>query len=127
MRKLIKLKLNLNAGKATPNPPIGPILGQYGIGIKSFCEEYNDKTEKYFGLKIPVTIIFSEPRKIILKLHAPSVSFLVSLFSKNNFINIKGVKKIVSIKKKEFFPISTKKCLLLIKGTLKSMNINIKE
>lgn len=125
MRKLIKVKLNLNAGKATPNPPIGPMLGQYGIDIKLFCKEYNDKTQKYLGLKIPVTIIFSEPKKITLKLHVPSVSFLVSLFSKDNFINIKLLKKIVFIKKKEFFPISTKKCLFLIKGTLKSMKINI--
>lgn len=125
MKKLIKVKLYLKAGKATPNPPIGPILGHYGIGIKSFCKEYNDKTQKYLGLMVPVTLIFSNPKKITLKLHTPPISFLISLFSKNNVISIKAIKKIISMKKKEFYPYPTKKYLFSIKGTLKSMNINI--
>lgn len=125
MKNLIKLKLNLEAGKATPNPPIGPILGQYGININSFCKEYNNKTQMYLGLKIPVSIIFSDPKKISIQLHTPSLAFLILYFSKNNFITINDIKKILSIKKKEFFPNPTKKCLAMIKGTLKSMNINI--
>lgn len=125
MKKLIKLKLNLEAGKATPNPPIGPILGQYGININSFCKEFNNKTQMYVGLKIPVSIIFSDTKKITLQLHTPSLAFLISSLSKNNFISISDIKKILTIKKKEFYPISTKKCLSMIKGTLKSMNINI--
>lgn len=125
MKKLIKLKLNLEAGKATPNPPIGPILGQYGININSFCKEFNNKTQMYVGLKIPVSIIFSDAKKITLQLHTPSLAFLISSLSRNNFISISDIKKILTIKKKEFYPISTKKCLFMIKGTLKSMNINI--
>lgn len=125
MKKLIKLKLNLEAGKATPNPPIGPILGQYGININSFCKEFNNKTQMYVGLKIPVSIIFSDSKKITLQLHTPSLAFLISSLSRNNFISISDIKKILTIKKKEFYPISTKKCLFMIKGTLKSMNINI--
>lgn len=126
MKKLIKLKLNLDAGKATPNPPVGPILGQYGININSFCKEYNNKTQKYIGVKIPVSIIFSDIKKITLNLHTPSLSFLILSFSRNNFISINNIKKILNLKKKEFYPNSTKKCLSMIKGTLKSMNINIK-
>lgn len=125
MKKLIKLKLNLEAGKATPNPPIGPILGQYGININSFCKEFNNKTQMYIGLKIPVSIIFYDDKKITLQLHTPSLAFLISSLSRNNFISISDIKKILAIKKKEFYPISTKKCLSMIKGTLKSMNINI--
>lgn len=125
MKKLIKLKLNLDAGKATANPPVGPILGQYGININSFCKEYNNKTQQYLGLKIPVSIIFTDPKKITVNIHIPSLSFLILFFSKNNCISITNIKKILNIKKKEIYPISTKKYLFMIKGTLKSMNINI--
>lgn len=127
MKKLIKLKLNLEAGKATPAPPIGPILGQYGINIISFCKEYNNKTELYLGLKIPVSIIFFDPKKITIKVYTPSLSYLISFLSVNNFISINNIKKILNIKKKEFYPNSTKKCLFIIKGVLKSMNINIQK
>lgn len=125
-KKLIKLKLTLEAGKATSNPPVGPLLGQYGININLFCKEYNNKTQKYIGLKIPVIIIFYDPKKIILNLKTPSLSYLILNFKKSNFININNIKKILYIKKKEFYPISNKKYLYMIKGTLKSMNINIK-
>lgn len=124
-KKLIKIKLNLNAGKATTNPPVGPILGQYGININLFCKEYNNKTQKYIGLKIPVIIIFYDIKRIILNFKTPSLSYLILFFSKNNFISSNSIKKILIIKKKEFYPISIKKYLYMIKGTLKSININI--
>ena len=128
MKKLIKIKLNLTAGKATANPPIGPILGQYGVNINSFCKEYNIKTQMYLGLKIPVSIIiFSDVKKITLKLHAPSLSFLILFFSVNNYIKLIYLKKILNIKRKEFHPLSYKKYLYMIKGTLKSMNIKLQK
>ncbi len=127
MKKQICIKLNLDAGKATPNPPIGPILGQYGININFFCTEYNNKTQPYVGLKIPVSIIFSDVKKLILKLHTPSLPFLISLYAKQNYISYINIKKILTIKSKEFYPISTKKCLTMIKGTLKSMNIKVQK
>ena len=94
-KKLIKIKLNLEAGKANPNPPIGPILGQYGININLFCKEYNNKTQKYIGLKIPVIIIFYDTKKIILNLKTPSLSYLILFFSRNNFISINNIKNII--------------------------------
>ncbi len=126
MKKLIKLKLNLKAGKAAPTPSIASILGQYGINIHSFCKEYNHKTQLYLGLQVPVSIIFYDNKKINLYLHTPSLSFLISLLSINNVITVNNIKKILNIKQKEFYPISTKQCLFMIKGTLKSMNIKIK-
>lgn len=126
MIKIIKkIKLNLDAGKATPNPPIGSILGQYGINIISFCNEYNKKTQPFLGLKIPVSIILNQNKSINILLHIPTLSFLIIYFSLNNIITIEKIKKILEIKIKEFYPISKKKCLSMIKGTLKSMNIKL--
>lgn len=127
MKKIINLKLNLEAGKATPNPPVGPMLGQYGLNINSFCKEYNNRTQPYIGLSIPVSIIFSDVKRPALKLHTPSLAFLISIFSVNNYISLTSIKKILEIKKKEFYPISSHKCLAMIKGSLKSMNIKIKK
>ena len=47
------IKLQVNAGKATPAPPIGPALGQHGVNIPGFCKEFNDRTAKDIGLIIP--------------------------------------------------------------------------
>ena len=50
------IKLALQAGKATPAPPVGPALGQHGVNIALFCKEYNAKTADQGGLIIPVEI-----------------------------------------------------------------------
>jgi len=75
------LKLQVPAGKATPAPPIGPALGQAGINIKAFCDEFNKKTEDLGiekGLIVPV-IITSDPKtrtfKFVLK--KPPASVLI--------------------------------------------------
>jgi large subunit ribosomal protein L11 len=55
------VKLQLNAGKATPAPPVGPALGQHGVNIMGFCKEFNERTAKDAGLVIPVVItIYSD-------------------------------------------------------------------
>ena len=50
------VKLQLQAGKATPAPPVGPALSQYGIAIPNFTQEFNERTKKDIGLIIPVVI-----------------------------------------------------------------------
>ena len=50
------IKLQLNAGKATPQPPVGPALGQYGVSIANFTKEFNERTKNQIGLIIPVVI-----------------------------------------------------------------------
>jgi len=124
---MIKIKLNLEAGKATPNPPVGPVLGQYGLNINLFCIRYNKITEPFLGMKIPVSVMFSSDSKIFtLKIYPPSLSSLISMYSINKQITINIIKKIIVIKRKEIYPLSTKKCLSMVYGTLKSMNISIK-
>ena len=53
------IKLQIQAGKATPAPPVGPALGQHGVNIMAFCKDYNDQTQSQSGSIIPVEIISS--------------------------------------------------------------------
>ena len=56
------VKLQINAGKATPAPPIGPALGQYGINMMEFIKSYNEKTAPQMGTVVPVEITIYEDR-----------------------------------------------------------------
>ena len=57
-----KIKLQIQAGKANPSPPIGPALGQHGVNIMDFCKQYNAQTENMAGYVVPVEITVYEDR-----------------------------------------------------------------
>jgi len=78
MPKKIKivLKLNLPAGKANPAPPVGPALGQHGVAIMDFCNQYNDKTKHLKGV-IPAVVTIYEDRSFTFELKKPPVSELI--------------------------------------------------
>lgn len=71
------IKLQIPAGKATPAPPIGPALGQHGVGIMDFCKAYNDKTKDKGDLVIPVEITVYEDRSFSFILKTPPASQLI--------------------------------------------------
>jgi large subunit ribosomal protein L11 len=56
------IKLQINAGAATPAPPVGPALGQHGVNIMEFCKQYNAQTESQRGMVVPVEISVFEDR-----------------------------------------------------------------
>jgi len=66
-----KIKLQIQAGKANPAPPIGPALGQHGVNIMQFCKEYNAKTQDKAGSVIPVEITVFEDRSFDFILKTP--------------------------------------------------------
>ena len=70
------VKLALAAGKATPAPPVGPALGQYGANIVMFCKEYNAKTVDKIGLVIPAEISIYDDRSFSFILKTPPASVL---------------------------------------------------
>ena len=64
MAKKVKaiIKLQIQAGKANPAPPVGPALGQHGLNIMAFCKQYNERTANQAGSVIPVEITVYEDR-----------------------------------------------------------------
>ena len=79
MAKLIKtiLKLQIEAGKANPAPPIGPALGQHGVSIQDFCNQFNEATKEKSGEIIPAEITVYEDRSFTFKLKTSPTSYLL--------------------------------------------------
>src|ERR1041385_3260982 len=71
------VKLQCNAGKATPAPPVGPALGQYGINIMEFVKGYNERTKDQVGTVIPVEITVYEDRTFTFVTKTPPASELL--------------------------------------------------
>ena len=71
------IKLQIQAGKATPAPPIGPALGQHGVNIMAFCKEYNDRTSSREGFIIPAEITVYHDRSFTFIIKQPPVSDLL--------------------------------------------------
>jgi large subunit ribosomal protein L11 len=71
------IKLQINAGAATPAPPIGPALGQHGVNIMEFCKAYNAQTESQRGNVIPVEITVYEDRSFTFVTKTPPASELI--------------------------------------------------
>ena len=74
---LALIKLQIQAGKATPAPPIGPALGQHGVNIMDFCKAYNDQTKDKMGTIVPVEISVYNDRSFSFVLKTPPVSKMI--------------------------------------------------
>lgn len=71
------IKLQIEAGKANPSPPIGPALGQKGVNIMEFCKAFNAKTQKDMGLVFPTIITVYSDRSFSFITKTPPASFLL--------------------------------------------------
>ena len=72
-----KIKLQIQAGKANPSPPVGPALGQHGVNIMEFCKQFNAKTESQAGYIIPVVIDVYEDRSFTFVTKSPQAAVLI--------------------------------------------------
>jgi len=79
MAKKVKaiVKLQIEAGKATPAPPVGPALGQHGINIMAFVKDYNERTASQAGTIVPAEITVFEDRSFTFVLKTPPASDLI--------------------------------------------------
>nr|YP_009732505.1 50S ribosomal protein L11 [Gracilaria textorii]QHS70967.1 50S ribosomal protein L11 [Gracilaria textorii] len=139
-KKIIGLvKLALNAGKATPAPPVGPALGQYGANIVLFCKEYNARTADRLGLVIPVEISIYEDRSFSFILKTPPASILLKKAAKIQSgsgqpntqkigsISITQLQEIAETKLQDLNTQDIKKAMKIVKGTAKNMGIQISD
>lgn len=139
MAKKIKtiLKLQIEAGKANPAPPIGPALGQHGVNIAEFCKQFNDATREMAGDIIPAEITIFEDRSFVFKLKTPPASALLKkaagvekgasnvLGAKVGKVSRADLRKIAERKMADLNADSIEAAEKIIAGTARSMGIEI--
>ncbi|PZC43023.1 MAG: large subunit ribosomal protein L11 [Chloroflexi bacterium] len=135
-KKVIGLiKLQIEAGKATPAPPVGPALGQHGVNIMGFVKEYNEKTASMAGAIVPVEITVFEDRSFSFIIKSPPASDLLRkaagipkgssnpLAEKVGTIPRSKVKEIAETKIKDLNAADVEGAMKIIEGTARSMGI----
>jgi len=132
-----KIKLQIQAGKANPAPPIGPALGQHGVNIMQFCKEYNAKTQDKAGTIIPVEITVFEDRSFDFVLKTPPTSELLKKAakvekgsptpnkSKVGSVTKAQVKEIATIKMPDLNATSLEAAEKMVAGTARNMGITV--
>lgn len=140
MRKVVgKIKLQIQAGKANPAPPIGPALGQHGINIMQFCKEYNAKTQDKGGTIIPVEITVYEDRSFDFVLKTPPAAELIKKAAgvekgsatpnkaKVGSISKAKVTEIAKIKMPDLNATTLEAAEKMVMGTARNMGITIQD
>lgn len=91
-----RVKLQIPAGKATPAPPVGTVLGPAGINLQEFCTKYNDATKEKIGDILPVEISIYDDRSFTFVIKTPPAAFLIKKFAKIQKGSVKGSKEVVA-------------------------------
>ena len=133
------IKLQLPAGKATPQPPVGPALGQYGVAIPAFTKEFNDRTKNDIGLIIPVVITVYADRSFTFITKTPPAPVLIkkaagieSGSAKPNKtkvakITTEQVRKIAETKMPDLNAASIETAMSMVAGTARSMGVVVED
>ena len=131
------VKLQVNAGKATPAPPVGPALGSQGVNIMGFCKEFNERTKNQVGLVIPVVITVYADRSFTFITKTPPAAVLIKKAC--NLEHASGVpnkqkvasmtkaqvKEIAEMKMPDLNAASLEAAMSMVEGTARSMGITI--
>lgn len=131
------IKLQIPAGKATPAPPVGTVLGPAGINLTEFCTKYNDATRDKMGDILPVEISVYEDRSFDFVIKTPPAAFLLKKYAKINKGSSKGSSETVAtITKAQLREIAETKlpdlnaydvegAMKIVEGTARNMGIKI--
>jgi large subunit ribosomal protein L11 len=132
-----KVKLQISAGAANPSPPVGPALGQHGVNIMQFCQQFNKETQGKDGLIIPVEITIYEDRTFTFITKSPPAAVLLKKAvgiakasaepNKNKVgkVTRKQLEEIAKIKMKDLNAPDISKAIKIIEGTAKNMGIEV--
>ena len=133
------IKLQINAGKATPAPPVGPALGQHGVNIMGFCKEFNERTQSQAGLVIPVVITVYQDKSYTFITKTPPAAVLLKkacklesgsgVPNKTKVATITNdeVRKIAEQKMPDLNAASIEAAMRMIAGTARSMGIVVQD
>jgi large subunit ribosomal protein L11 len=132
------VRIQLQAGKATPAPPVGPALGQHAINIMAFCKEYNEKTAAQSGSIVPAEVTVFEDRSFTFVLKTPPASDLLRKAAgiprgsaqqkkdKVGSITAAQLREIATAKMRDLNAASVEAAEKMIEGSARSMGIEIK-
>jgi large subunit ribosomal protein L11 len=133
------VKLQIDAGKATPAPPVGPALGQHGLNIMGFCKEFNERTNSQAGYIIPVVITIYQDKSYSFITKTPPAAVLlkkacniesgsaVPQKDKVATVSSDDLRKIAEQKMPDLNAASIEAAMSIIAGTARSMGIVVKD
>ena len=133
-----KIKLQIEAGKATPAPPVGTVLGPAGVNLQEFCTKFNDATRDKMGDVVPCEISVYDDRSFDFVLKTPPAAFLIKKAAKVKKGSTKGANQIVAtISKEDLRKIAETKlpdlnaydveaAMNIVEGTARNMGIAVK-
>ena len=133
------IKLQLPAGKATPQPPVGPALGQYGVAIPVFTKAFNEQTKNDIGLIIPVVITVYADRSFSFITKTPPAAVLIkkaagiesgsAVPNKTKVASLTKdqVRKIAETKMPDLNAASLESAMSMVAGTARSMGITVED
>lgn len=141
MAKKVKaiIKLQIDAGKANPAPPVGPALGQHGVNIMGFCKEYNERTASQAGSIVPVEITVYEDRSFTFVTKTPPTTDLLKKAlgvekgsgsagrEKMPVLSREKLTEIAQFKAKDLSATTVEAAERIVAGTARSMGIEIEQ
>ena len=132
-----KIKLQIPAGKATPAPPVGTVLGPAGINLQEFCTKFNEATRDKMGDVLPVEISIYEDRTFDFVLKTPPAAFLLKKVAKVKSGASKGetvatitkeqLKEVAETKLPDLNAYDVEHAMKIVEGTARNMGIKVEE
>jgi large subunit ribosomal protein L11 len=136
---LVSIKLQAHGGQATPAPPIGPALGQHGVNIGQFVSQFNERTKELNGTTVPVVITVYKDKSFTFEVKSPPAAVLLKQAAgiakgsgvpnkeKVGKVTAQQVRRITEEKQKDLNAYTLEQAEKIIRGTARSMGIDIED